>query len=393
MALSDSHSDPSKHHLFFLSILACGSICDCTIFSKQVERQLEWLRSDLLQFFIQIFIDAQAGQPSVDHEGLLAIEQLFFTLSNHEVLALVMIEKGLHTTLVQLLRNTLSDAELLDQKQYNYALHTINNLSMWDSCKPALLSSGIVELLDKLSHADKSDEDSGDADVKMSMSTCLAYLVGSKDDKDNQLLVSHPTVLRDIMAALNATLQKKDYKNNIFTLFELVLAIRNLSLSDHNKPLLGTEANLALLLQVIRTAQSSAKEIELAAASLLELSFHDTVRKTMKAPRLMLRRRVERAMQRASDDAQHSLKQLLWLLNQGAVAGGPGTAAAKHIMISYSWAFQASGSLFLLFFYSARFRADLHFHRDMKKIALSHVAANHGEVRAHAAADGTAGLD
>jgi hypothetical protein len=98
---------------------------------------------------------------------------------------------------------------------------------------------------------------------------------------------------------------------------------------------------MAVLISILRSSKHSTTDLELAALTLLELSFNEDVRQILKSPRLSLRRAIARALKRTeSSAARHNMEQLAWVLQRGTVSASTPATSGGHVMISYSWTHQ-----------------------------------------------------
>lgn len=301
------------------TLSACRSLTDFTVesllsFRKQKLSSTEtyWASSELLSFLVRTFLTVGETR---GRETPIQIMGILYELSNSEVLSNQMIALGLHEVCISFLRASIDDKTLLDDKEGLYSLNIINNLAMWDSCRAPLITAGAVQAIDKLSATVTNGSLEKEVQFHLSVATSLAYLVGKKDDKDNQLLVRHPGVLQAIMDALTATLRGEAYHGCVYSVHELLLAIHNLALSDANKVMLGSLANMEVLVRILKNSSFAVKDLELASACLLELSFNTEARKLMRTP--TLQRQIEKVCRAlTTGPARHNLQQLIWVLKQ-----------------------------------------------------------------------------
>ncbi len=128
---------------------------------------------------------------------------------------------------------------------------------------------------------------------------------------------------------------------------QALLSINNLSISDHNKVLLGSAETLCLLLDILDNAASPDRVLQLASSCLLQLSFNAEVMVLLKNEDLDAVAVLEGCVSRLTGPSHHNVEQLLWALDEKARTSAAALEAAAsssqhtgHVMMSYSWAHQ-----------------------------------------------------
>lgn len=97
-----------------------------------------------------------------------------------------------------------------------------------------------------------------------------------------------------------------------FSFDELLLAIQNLSVSDNNKPIIGIPFAVRFLFKFLSDKSATSRCLELAASTLIELSFHAEVKTLFADPSLQADAIVREAMDSATGAAKYNLTQLKW---------------------------------------------------------------------------------
>lgn len=264
---------------------------------------------------------------------------ILWTLTDHEVFANALNDTSFLVFLISLLNiGALKPEHFTSTTKQKKALSMLCNLAMWDGIRPSLIATGVVDTLSPLVKWE------GYAGLRSTMG--LACLVGSKEDKESKHLIAQPAVIERLIGLLDSTVKKQTSGyGTTFSVEEVLLTIQNLSISDHNKAMLGTPNTLSLLLGILADVTSSERSLQLASSSLLELSFSTDVMARLKSPELELVSVLEACALRVKGLPQHNVKQLLWALDDKAHSSTAALApdAKKktgHIMMSYSWAHQ-----------------------------------------------------
>lgn len=156
------------------------------------------------------------------------------------------------------------------------SLSMLCNLAAYEACRHSLIANEVVPLLASMVTMQ------GYAGMRATMG--LACLIGRQEDKESKLLVAQPHVIEPLIQLLTATLQNRSNGfGTVFSVDEVLLPLQALSISDNNKPLLGSPQMVQQLLHVIERAGASEKSVDLASATLLELSFNEAVAAILKA--------------------------------------------------------------------------------------------------------------
>ncbi len=326
-------------------------------------------------------------------EGKTILETIM-NLTDEEKTAIPFSDKTSLAFFVSLFSNGALKPEHEDDPQSIpiLALDCVCNLSMWEPIRPVLVSIGAVDALSPLLQT------GGYASLRATMG--LACLVGNKEDKKSKLLIAQPTVIERLINLLQSALRHEAVFEGYFSveevrvclcrcvvfmcvtssvsvcvfvsvveplfcffcgllssvsfesytqpyahLVKVLLTTTNLSLSDSNKPLLGTPLLVDLLLTVLEDESSSEVALQRASSSLLELSFNDQVMILLKNPDVNAVRILEACAARVKGEPRHNVTQLLWAVDEKArAAHAPAVSHAKgkpgHVMMSYSWAHQ-----------------------------------------------------
>eukprot|EP00047_Mylnosiga_fluctuans_P017959 m.65811 g.65811 ORF g.65811 m.65811 type:complete len:615 (-) comp7355_c0_seq3:110-1954(-) len=293
-----------------------------------------WASSEMLSFIITYIRERRStAQTSTTAMALGVV----YHLTNDPGISAQTLTMGLHTVCIDLLREAARDSmEIADSSPAWLAMQIINNLAMWPANKTFLLAAGTVDAIVSFSKISALSQG-----MRMAICTSLAYLIGSKEDKDNVLLVTEPDTIEHVVKALRATIRGHPYKDTHFSVWELLAALRNLARNDLNKPKLATKETLQLLLRSI--GSKNLGEVELASATLLELSFNEAARSHLRSPSLYARQILSNLQRKFHGGVGRTIDQLRWALSQGRPlpsrhAHMHGEATAGHVMISYSWA-------------------------------------------------------
>eukprot|EP00048_Salpingoeca_helianthica_P016742 m.233989 g.233989 ORF g.233989 m.233989 type:complete len:689 (+) comp19376_c0_seq1:75-2141(+) len=264
-----------------------------------------------------------------------------WSLSNLEVFAPSLCDHSFLAYLISVLNfATLTPQQFVSTTKQKKALSMLCNLAMWEYARPILISTGAIDVLSPLVKWE------GYAGLRSTMG--LAYLVGSKEDKASKLLIAQPHVTERLIHLLASTLHDEDSGyNTTWEDEEVLLAIQLLSVSDHNKTLLGTDTTIALLLEVLTTPTRSEQSQQLASSALLELSFNSEVMTRLKDPKHDIASVLDKCTTTLKGKPLHNINQLQWALNDKAhssidkLAVNESEAPKKgHIMMSYCWAHQ-----------------------------------------------------
>lgn len=293
-----------------------------------------------------------------------------WSLADCEQSAQFIVTCSIHLVLLDLLRDInasgapIRAGEGTHESLDGAILNTVKNLSEWEGCKSALLGAGIVDVMQGL----RTLEGKPGVNDRMNIAATLAYLVGGQEDKDQKLLVSQPAVLATFCEALDSAMTKQGAYWT-YSVKEVLLAIRNLSVSDLNKPHLGTKQNIENLIFILKKPASTQEELDLSSNILLQFSFDPSLLAALKESsslRLFFR---GKRFPTIVGPARRNLQQLQWTIDgsappapapppPSAAAGGPRNSAPGppppapsapgsvprpadgHVMISYSWAHQ-----------------------------------------------------
>jgi hypothetical protein len=365
-------------HMTVLKALLC-CVVNLSMAVENMNRQLasEWVTSELMPALVtfsleqrQVLWPENTGTADVWCDCCENLLYTFAEWSSDESLAGLLLDQGVtEIILLPLLRAALAHPRMLTIRDHRAqdrtglaytALSAVCIQAMWTSSKPALLKMGLVDVIQRIAAATPSPSETDDRH-KATIAMILAYLIGSKERKDNPLLATHAASFDDIFLALKAALRGEDFRGLHSQPWELLLALHNLALSDTNKPLLGTQSYLAIWLSVLKTyKRRSVREVELASQTLLELTFLEENRRALRSPPLRARKIINhiyskmRSPERAA--THRALGQLLYLLQQGPASIAASSAATRappplkpngHVMLSYAWAYQVCTHVYL----------------------------------------------
>ncbi|KAL5013584.1 hypothetical protein ScPMuIL_007854 [Solemya velum] len=181
----------------------------------------------------------------------------------------------------------------------------------------------------------------------------MASLADIVDEKESEVLQTHPDNIQFVMTVLGKSLGAKDRRHIGWSAKELGRTVRRLARNDANKKLLVTEGALPLLVELAQTGNED--EQEEALLSLWMLAFDEDNRKTMTADEDVMKllihfnKSANSALKNASYGAlwtmRHILKDSEKYKELGQKICGEVDSLSRHsldsdtghVMISYQW--------------------------------------------------------